>query len=168
MAGLVSCAAGALAIVLGIAGAGKATDLASFRNTLRAHGWPDAVVPHLAVAVPAAELFCAVALLTNARRPASVAAVFMLAMFTGVVIRANRRGVQAACGCFGSPNSEPAPTMDLVRNVVLLMIAMLVLALPAHPGSWPAAAVGAAIGAVFLLTVEWYWMFTRHWLTARG
>ena len=76
----------------------------------------------LAWVVPAAELLTAFWLVALPRA-GGVVALGLLAVFTGVIVAALRRGVSAGCSCFGSVSTKPVSSRDILRNVVLMALA---------------------------------------------
>ena len=98
----------------------------------------------IARVVPVIELGLAVALLA-APRFGATAALVLLANFSGFLARALNRGVTAGCSCFGQARVEPISVLDLIRNVLLglLAVAALFARRPVMPGI--VAVVGAAI-----------------------
>ncbi|KAB2352446.1 MauE/DoxX family redox-associated membrane protein [Actinomadura rudentiformis] len=81
----------------------------------------------------------------------------LLLVFMGAVFRAVRKGVFAECGCFGDRSSVLSYPL-LVRNALLLMVAMMGLALESSAASGDvealpagiAVAVGLALGTGFV------------------
>jgi uncharacterized membrane protein YphA (DoxX/SURF4 family) len=111
----------ALAGVFVWAAAMKLAHPARTAASMRALGVP---VPRvLAWAVPLAELALAVALGT-APSEGGVVAVGVLSLFSALLARAVRRGVEAPCGCLGTTGSEPVSAADLVRNLLLSGLAL--------------------------------------------
>jgi hypothetical protein len=94
-----------------------------------AFGVPRRFARAAAFAVPVGELALAVSLLVfwSSSWPAWVA-VALLAVFTVLVVRAAVRHVP--CPCFGAGNEGPAGAMSVVRNGVLLALAVLATASP--------------------------------------
>lgn len=107
-----------------------------------------------AVGVPVVELAIAIALVavTGSGLP-GVAAVIMLLVFTGVLVRAQAQHVP--CPCFGGgATASPAGPRAVLRNGVLLALAVLATGSPS--GASAAATLGwiVAFGAVTLLVVR--------------
>ncbi|MEO5680124.1 MAG: MauE/DoxX family redox-associated membrane protein [Acidimicrobiales bacterium] len=105
----------------------------------------------LARVVPAVELGLAVALLA-APRLGGVVALILLAVFSAVLVRVLRRGVEVRCACFDQTDGAPLSTLDLVRNAMLGTLAALSLGAgfqPRVPGAAGAGAValGVAVAA---------------------
>lgn len=138
-------AAVVLAVTFAWAGAAKlgrpATTAAGFADL--GLGWPRA----LARAVPGVELLLAVALLSVPGLGAIVA-LGLLAGFSGVLVRALRRGLPVRCACFGRAGGAQLSAVDLVRNGLLAALAALAVAAglePHRPALGAAAVVSAAV-----------------------
>jgi hypothetical protein len=108
------------------------------------------------VAVPAVELVVAATLLV---RPdfGGVAALVLLAVFTGVVFRALVAGVDTGCGCFGSASGDSVGPRDLVRNALLAALAVVATG-TSHPVR-PSAAAAATVAGV--TAVAWVGLVRR-------
>lgn len=78
----------------------------------------------LAWLVPAVELGVA-ALLVAAPAWGGMAAFALLVAFTTVLVRVLRSGRAVSCNCFGGLSSRPVSRTTLVRNVVLLGLALV-------------------------------------------
>jgi peroxiredoxin len=131
----------ALAIVLGVAGIAKLLDAAGTRAALAGFEVPPRWAAPLGVALPAAELLVAAALLPAASAwYGALGALALLALFTAAIGRALRRGARPDCRCFGQLRPRPVGRATLVRNTVLMALALLVLI----PG--PAAAGPGLLG----------------------
>jgi len=116
-----------LAAVLGIAGIAKLLRPSASRDAMRAFGVPAAVVPVVAVLVPALELIVAGALVPAVTAgAAAVVAFLMLAAFTLAVGINLARGRAPACGCFGVVSSNPIGPRTIARNLVLMALAAFV------------------------------------------
>ena len=120
-----SLAGGLAAVVLGIvllvAGIAKRAD----------RGWPqDAAAlgtPAWAIRVlPWFEMLLGAVLVSGVARPvaAALAGVVLLA-FTGLLILNLARGRRPPCACFGASSRRPIGPGSLVRNVVLLALALI-------------------------------------------
>jgi uncharacterized membrane protein YphA (DoxX/SURF4 family) len=144
MEGLAYVAALVLAGVLATAGVAKLRDRAGTVTSFEALGLPTG----LATAVPVIELLLALGLLVLPGWSA-VAAIAVLAAFTTYLARAVRDGVAAPCNCFGRAGSAPVSVVDLVRNLMLAVVATVALT-----GSGPQrpslGAVGVGAAAVVL------------------
>lgn len=80
----------------------------------------------LARAVPLVEMAAAAGLVV-APRVGAVAALFLLASFSVVLVVALRRGTAVGCACFGTARTRPVSVVDLLRNVGLAGLAVLAL-----------------------------------------
>jgi hypothetical protein len=105
-------------VVLLIAGAAKLTS----------RQWPAQAellgVPRgLAKAIPVLELAVGVALVAGVSY-AGGAAIVLLGGFTVFLVMALLRGVEAPCACFGSLSTRPVSWWSVVRNVVLIALAV--------------------------------------------
>jgi hypothetical protein len=156
MDGLSAFGAASVSLVFAVAALGKVVDRASFVRALRNQGLASRPARRaVAVAIPAAELGCAVALwIPSLRRPAAFVAVVMLAAFSVVLVRSIMTGVKGGCGCFGSSTNDRVSWVSVVRNAVLIALA-LTAAVPETDGFGPASAFLAGIGiGVLVLVVD--------------
>ena len=154
MGGLSAFGAASVSVVFTVAALGKVADRASFVRALRSQGltvrWARRTA---AVVIPTCELACAIALwIPSLRRAAAVVAALMLVAFTLVLVRSIVTGVKADCGCFGSSARDNVSWVSVVRNGVLVALA-LTAAVPEPDGVGPAAALLAGIGAGVLVLV---------------
>lgn len=113
--------------------AGFAVDMANFRLL------PAAAVPVLAPALVGVEIAVGLALVAGVwLRPAALLATGLLLLFAAGLAQALFRGIDLACGCFGT--GERATWWSVARDAALLGPALLVLAAgrkadrPADPG----------------------------------
>ena len=114
------------ALVAGVLGAAfvwsagaKITRPASWRRVLAAYGLPRSVERTSLIVVPAAEVAIVGLVVLGLHRTAGIAALVMLAAFSGAILRARRWfGDMVACGCFGSSDPRDYRIL-LVRNAVL-------------------------------------------------
>ena len=119
-----SCAV-LLALILVRAAAAKLARPAATAAAFRALGVP--LPGALAWGVPAAELVVATFLV--AIPPAGgLAAVVLLLLFSAVLARAMREDSPAGCGCFGSVRTDPVTRSDLLRNGLLVVLALVAIA----------------------------------------
>ena len=120
-----------LAAVFAVAGVAKLMDLPGSRRALAEFGAPARLAAPGAVLLPLAELATALALLIGpTARWGAVAALALLAAFVFGLSRALRRGVAPDCHCFGQLHSEPASKATVVRNAILMVPALAVVADP--------------------------------------
>jgi hypothetical protein len=144
-----------LAVTLIIAAIGKLRARHELPAQLRAFGIPKRAVRPIAIALPLVELAVAGALIGwwESAVPAW-AAVALLAVFTAGLVRAVARG--APCPCFGAASSGPASAASIVRNAVLLALAVIATGTP--KGAKAAAVVlgcvvlGAIVAAVVVVS----------------
>lgn len=88
-------------------------------------GAPAVVTPTL----PWVELAIGAALVLQLARPvAAIAAIVLLAAFTGLIGLRLSQGRRPACACFGAWSAKPIGASHLLRNGVLLALAVLALA----------------------------------------
>ena len=78
----------------------------------------------------------------------ALAAAGMLAAFTVAVGARLARGDAVPCGCFGETSPEPVGLDTVVRNLLLVALALVGAATDRSGGSVGAAALGAAAGLV--------------------
>lgn len=80
-------------------------------------------------AVPWVELCVGAALVAGLARPfAAVTALVLLVAFTGLIGLRLTQGKRPACACFGAWSATPIGPMHLVRNGVLMVLAVVALA----------------------------------------
>jgi uncharacterized membrane protein YphA (DoxX/SURF4 family) len=116
-----------LAVVFIGAGALKLRDPVGFANDVANYQLMPALAPLLAATLPCLELVVGVALLfTRWRRAAALCAAGLMAMFTLAAGTAYARGLDVACGCFGSTSGAISWT-TLVRDLALFAAAIFVI-----------------------------------------
>jgi hypothetical protein len=119
----------ALVILFLMSGAAKLLDLSTFRFGLQLLPFMTAgVAAFAAVAVPVAELFLAVFLFLNVTA-AKYAAIGMLTLFSGVALVAVGMGRKVPCGCFGQLDGQTLSFATVLRNGILIFMALSVLGL---------------------------------------
>ena len=148
MEGLGYGCAALLAAVFVRAGAAKVARPAQTATSFVALGVPAAGAA--ARAVPVVELLVAVALLA-APRAGAIGALGLLVPFTAVLARAVAAGTQTPCNCFGSARADPVSGADVVRNVLLGLLAVVAAfaTRPARPS------IGAAVAALAAFAAGW-------------
>ena len=115
-------AAIALGAVLLLSGALKVVGRPVWRAQADSLGVPRAV----AAVVPFVELVLGALLVVNVwRRPAAVLAGLLLVGFTVFIVRLLRRGSRAPCACFGSLSRSELGWSAVVRNLVLIALAVV-------------------------------------------
>ncbi|MGI8722887.1 MAG: MauE/DoxX family redox-associated membrane protein [Geodermatophilaceae bacterium] len=125
-----------LASVFAWAGLAKAGDLALSQLTVRSYRLlPDGLADVIGNVLPFVELALAAVLLVGlgTRVAAGLTAVLLLGFLVGVS-SLWVRGIDAACGCFGtsllSDGSEPSYPLIVARDVALLLLAAFVASVP--------------------------------------
>ncbi|BEP14596.1 hypothetical protein acdb102_29070 [Acidothermaceae bacterium B102] len=123
-----------LAGVLGYAAFTKIGDPAATVRAVRAYQvLPESFVGPFGHALPWVELAVAVLLLVGlAVRVAGAAAVVLMTMFVAGIASVWARGIQIDCGCFGGGGATANPhyASELVRDGLLLLVAVAVTLLP--------------------------------------
>jgi len=126
---------GALALLLVVAALHKLRDHTSFRATLEAYALlPTPLLPPLARAVPLLELAAAALLVTPRAAPAGgVLAALLLAVYAlamGVNLLRGRRDLD--CGCMGPGARSTVGPGLVVRNLLLIAVALAAGFVPVH------------------------------------
>jgi hypothetical protein len=93
-------------------------------------------------------------------------AIGLLLVFTAVILRSLAEGSQADCGCFGSSGADRVSWFSIVRNAVLIALAV-VAALPVD--GWqrpplPGVLAGVGVGLTILLLDQALAIFPNRWL----
>lgn len=125
VSGLGYAAAVALAAIFAIAAVAKLRDISATERDFVGLGLPRA--SFFARFVPLAELSI-VALLLIVPPAGALAALVSLAFFTTFLIGRLRAGVRAPCACFGSSRAQPISALDVIRNLLLMGLAVVSLA----------------------------------------
>ena len=125
VSGLGYAAAVALAAIFAIAAVAKLRDISATERHIVGLGLPRA--SFFARFVPLAELSI-VALLLIVPPAGALAALVSLAFFTTFLIGRLRAGVRAPCACFGSSRARPISARDVIRNLLLMALALVCLA----------------------------------------
>ena len=125
VSGLGYAAAVALAAIFAIAAVAKLRDVSATERDFVGLGLPRA--SFFARFVPLAELSI-VALLLIVPPAGAIAALVSLAFFTTFLIGRLRAGVRAPCACFGSSRAQPISVRDVIRNLLLMALAVVSLA----------------------------------------
>jgi uncharacterized membrane protein YphA (DoxX/SURF4 family) len=123
--GIGYAAAVALAAIFAIAAVAKLRDVSATERDFAGLGIPRA--SFFARFVPIAELSI-VALLLIVPPAGAIAALVSLAFFTTFLIGRLRAGVRAPCACFGSSRAQPISVRDVIRNLLLMALAVVSLA----------------------------------------
>lgn len=160
---------GALAAVLITSGVLKLRDRSGTREAVTGFSIiPAALVVPIAMFLPVVEVGLGLALLVVWGRLFAVAALLSLALMTAfaVVVGVSlARGERPTCHCFGEASSEPISTGTVVRNVALVAVALVAVALGRpFDGFFPVLGeVSAEIVSLVVLSVSagaliwWLW-----------
>ncbi len=115
-------AAAALGLVFLAAAATKLGDLGAWPTQAAALGAPQSLVR----VVPWWELALGALLVVGAARPwPAVLAGLTLVAFTALIVRVLRRGQHPPCACFGGVRARPLGWGHVVRNAVLMALAVV-------------------------------------------
>ena len=118
-------AAVALAAIFAIAAVAKLRDVSATERDFVGLGLPRA--SFFARFVPLAELSI-VALLLIVPPAGAIAALVSLAFFTTFLIGRLGAGVSEPCACLGSSRAQPISARDVIRNLLLMALAVVSLA----------------------------------------
>jgi len=118
-----------LSLVFLVAAVGKFADLPGSRRAVRDFGFPESFAGVIGTALPAVELVIALALLfASTAWAGAIGAAALLICFVLVISFNLLRGKTPDCHCFGQLHSAPAGPGTLIRNVVLIALAVFVVA----------------------------------------
>ena len=118
-------AAAVLGAAFGWSAGAKIARPASWRRVLSAYGLPRWVQRTSVIGVPAAEVAIVGLVVMGMHRTAGIAALVILAAFSGAILRARRRfGDVVACGCFGTSIARDYRIL-LLRNALLAFAASI-------------------------------------------
>jgi putative oxidoreductase len=120
--GVVWMSSAVLAAVFVVSAAAKLHDPSSTDRALTKGGVPFA--SGLARVVPFVEVVTA-ALLVMRTTLGGLAALALLGLFTAFLASLLWRGVDVSCGCFGANESETVSHVDIVRNTLLAVLAVV-------------------------------------------
>jgi peroxiredoxin len=156
MADAVGIARLVLVAVFAVAGWAKLSDRPGTRQAVLEFGVPQALARPVAFLLPLAELVAAGLLLFSGSAVlGAVGAAVLLGLFIVAIAVSLARGRRPDCHCFGQVHSEPVGAKTLVRNVVLVGVAVFVAAEGHGTNAWnffdnltAAAWVGLAAGVV--------------------
>ena len=143
-----------LAAVFAVAAVGKLLDLPGSVKATRGFGVPDKLARPVGLALPFLELLAAALLLPvgTALAGALLASALLIAFLAGMV-NSLRRGEAPDCHCFGAFHSEPIGRGTIVRNGVLLALALVIVTGGGTPGHSLFGWLGDESGAVQALAV---------------
>lgn len=104
-----------------VAGASKVAARHAWPAQARELGAPGIVIPVL----PAVEIVVGALLVAQVAVPVvGVLAVVLLLAFTALIVLRISQGKRPACACFGAWSSSPIGAGHVIRNMVLLVLAM--------------------------------------------
>ena len=118
-----------LALVFALTGIAKLPDPSGSRQTFSEFGAGDRLARLGAVALAPAELIVAAGLVfVPTARWAGIGAALLLLVFIAGIVAALSHGRRPDCGCFGAWRPTPIGREKLVRNGILLILALFVAA----------------------------------------
>src|ERR1700733_7579539 len=117
-----------LAAVFGVAGIAKFLDIKGNEQAMKVFGLPDVLIKPFTFILPAMELFFAFLLLTNFRWYGALGVTLLLVLFLAGMLYQVSEGNAPDCHCFGRLYSEPVGYSSIIRNAVLLIPALYLLA----------------------------------------
>lgn len=136
----------AVGVVLLVAGVAKLCQPA-WPATAAAFGAPSWMAP----ALPWAEVVLGALLVAGVGLPwTALAAAGLLTAFAVAVGLRVRRGDAVPCGCFGETSPQPVGRDTVVRNVLLVILALMAAADRDHHDGIGSALLGAAGGLLFV------------------
>ena len=128
MTGLALAARMALGVVFGVAGGAKLANRAGTVSALEGFGVPLRFTAVSAWALPVVELVIAAALFVGVTSWwGAAAALGLLVVFAGAIVRVLARGEAPDCHCFGQLHARPTGKGTLARNATLVALASIVL-----------------------------------------
>jgi thiol-disulfide isomerase/thioredoxin len=117
-----------LALVFAVAAVAKLADLHSAGDAMEAFSLPARLAPGASLVLPIAELAIAFALLAaTTARWAALAAVALLLVFSLAIGRVLRAGSAVDCNCFGALGRTAVGRGTLIRNLLLVALALAVV-----------------------------------------
>ena len=126
----------ALAVVFIVAAVAKLRDRAGARQAVADFGLPAALVNPIAQGLPYTEIVLALGLIPAATAWWAAWGVFlMLTGFTAGMVVNLQRGRKPACHCFGEMDSAPIGWHSLIRNAILGLGAVVIIAVGFGAGS---------------------------------
>lgn len=136
----------AVGVVLLVAGVAKLCQ-PSWPATAKAFGAPARLVPVL----PWVEIVLGALLVSGIGLPwTAVAAAALLVGFTLLVAARVLRGDAVPCGCFGETSPQPVGRDTIVRNVLLVVLAVMAAADRGQHDGFRSAVLGVAGGLLFV------------------
>lgn len=125
MSWVATVASVAVGVAFLVAGASKVAAGQNWNDQARGLGAPTLVIPVL----PWIEILLGAALIVQVGQPVVAAsALVLLLAFTTLVVRRLAQGRHPPCACFGAWSAKPIGPSTVLRNVVLIALALLALA----------------------------------------
>jgi uncharacterized membrane protein YphA (DoxX/SURF4 family) len=117
-----------LAAVFAVAAWGKLSDPTGTRHAVLEFGVPAQLAGVVGFLVPLAELVVAcLLLLPGSAVFGAIGALVLLALFTVTIGAALARGAHPDCHCFGQVRTKAVSARTVIRNVLLMGVAVFVL-----------------------------------------
>ena len=124
-----------LAVVFAVAALSKASNWTASRQALKEFGLPADLARIAAAILPPIEFVLAALLLSGAFAWwGAVMAAALLFLFMAAMIVNLARGLTPACNCFGQLHSKPIGWSTVLRNAILLSLALLVIGVEPEAG----------------------------------
>lgn len=118
-----------LAAIFFVAGFAKLADQKGSRKAMRDFGVPNALSPVVSIALPALEIAIAAGLMFIATSwVAAISAVVLLTIFTANMTYQIVKGKSPDCHCFGQLHSEPVGWTSVIRNFIIVLPALFLVA----------------------------------------
>lgn len=115
--------------VFAVAGVSKFLDPEGSKKTLRDFNTPEEFTGFFSVALPFAEIVFAVCLLfVTMSWVGALGCLILLLTFIGGMAWQMAQGKAPDCHCFGQLHSEPVGKKSLIRNIILALLAIVLLA----------------------------------------
>ncbi len=116
-----------LSLVFLLSGILKAISPGEFKETLLSYGmFPPWMIKMAVIFLPWAEILAGAGLLIPfLRRPAALVLALMNIVFIGILTVALKRGIHAACGCFGTLSREIS-FRAVLRDTALLAMSLYI------------------------------------------
>jgi uncharacterized membrane protein YphA (DoxX/SURF4 family) len=121
-----------VAFVFLVGGSQKLLDLPHFYRTIHKYELlPERLTKPIAVTIVWLEVLVGLCLLVDFfTRLVAALALFLLAVFTSIIVLILARGRQVDCGCFGKLYHNPLGLRELGRNIALIVFTITVLIYP--------------------------------------
>ncbi len=115
--------------VFALAAVGKFLDLKGSEKAVKDFGTPDEFAKTFAIALPFAEIvFAFCFLFVSLSWLGAIGGLILLLTFTGGMLWQMAQGNAPDCHCFGQIHSEPIGRKSLVRNIILSLLALFLIA----------------------------------------